>query len=44
MRKVLVVMFYTGNTRKEVNIDKNIINAEDYLDNNMVWDNKLITD
>ena len=37
-------MFCAGNTRKKVNIDENIINAEDYLDDNMTEDNNLATD
>ena len=37
-------MFCAGNTREKVNIDENIIDAEDYLDNNMAGDNNLATD
>ena len=37
-------MFCAGNARKKVNIDKNIINAEDYLNDNMAGDNNLATD
>ena len=44
MKKALAVIFYAGNTRKEVNIDRDIVDAEDYLDNNMVGDNNLATD
>ena len=36
-------MFCAGNARKEVNIDKNIINAENYLNTNMTGDNNLAT-
>ena len=36
-------MFCTGNTREKVNIDKNIIDAKDYLDNNIARDNNLAT-
>ena len=37
-------MFCAGNARKKVNIDENIINAEDYLDNYMAGNNNLATD
>ena len=43
MKKALVVMFCASNAKKEVNIDKNIINAEDYLANGMARDNSLAT-
>ena len=42
--KALTVIFCAGNTKKKVNIDKNIINAEDYLNNNTTKDNNLATD
>ena len=37
-------MFCAGNAREEVNIDEDIINAEDYLDDNMTENNNLATD
>ena len=37
-------MFCVGNTREKVNIDEYVINAEDYLDDNIVKDNNLATD
>ena len=43
MKKALAIMFYASNVKK-VNIDKNIIDAEDYLDNNIVENNNLATD
>ena len=43
VKKALAVMFCTGNTRKEVNIDKDIINAENYLDDNITNNNNLAT-
>ena len=41
MNKTLAVIFCVNNARKEVNIDKNIINAENYLDDNMAKNNNL---
>ena len=41
VKKALAIMFCAGNARKEVNIDKNIIDAENYLDNDMAGDNNL---
>ena len=37
-------MFCASNAREEVNIDKSIIDAEDYLNNNMAEDNNLLID
>ena len=44
MKKALAIMFCASNTREKVNIDENIIDAEDYLDENKAEDNNLITD
>ena len=44
MKKALAIIFYTGNTRKKVNIDENIIDAENYINDNMIGDNNLATD
>ena len=37
-------MFSAGNTKEKVNIDEDIIDAEDYLDDNMARDNNLSID
>lgn len=34
MKKTLVVIFCIGNTNKNSNTDKDIVNTENYLDNN----------
>ena len=44
VKKALVVLFYAGNIRKKINIDKDIINPKDYLDDNMAKDNNLAID
>ena len=36
-------MFCTSNAKKKVNIDENIINAKDYLDDDMAGNNNLAT-
>ena len=41
-KKALAVIFCASNAKKKINIDKDIINDEDYLDNNMAEDNNLI--
>ena len=40
VKKTLTVIFYTDNAREKINIDKNIINAKDYLNNNMAQEIK----
>ena len=44
IKKALAIMFCAGNAREKVNIDKDIINAENYLDDNIAEDNNLATD
>ena len=43
MKKTLVIIFCTGNAREEVNIDEDIIDAKDYLNDNIARDNNLAT-
>ena len=44
IKKALAVIFCDSNAKKEVNIDKDIIDADDYLDNDIAGDNNLATD
>ena len=44
VKKDLAVMFCAGNAKEEVNIDEDIINAEDYLDDDMARNSNLATD
>ena len=37
-------MFCAGNAKEKININKNIINAENYLDDNIAGNNNLTTD
>ena len=44
IKKALAVMFCAGNAREKVNINEDIIDAEDYLNDNMAGNNNLATD
>ena len=44
MKKTLVVIFCIGNTNEDLNADRNIINANDYLDKKNLAQNKDLTD
>ena len=44
MKKALVVIFCVGNANEDLNIDKNIINVNNYLDKRNLAQNKNFTD
>ena len=44
MKKILMVMFYIGNTNENLNTNKNIININNYLDKRNLTQIKDFTD